>query len=1120
MTDPVSKPSPRADDLRRALLLSLLALAVPVVGAFNFPDAMADYEALLWLLAVVPAFLLAYHRGWRGVATALAMGMAALSLSYATGRVFGQAMPDLLLAVVAAFIAFSLLVGWHTERVARRRLLQLGSNFRMADPLTGLPNRAHAEFFLEREFAAGDRGRDVAVAVFDLDHMRTFDADNGRTAGDDALRAFAGIVRANTRQMNLAARWGGDVFVAVLGACREEGALIFAERVQERFRAVEYDVPLPTVSVGIAAFRPGMTRANELVAAAQEACVSAKADGRDRIRIASADVAGVRRRAEALRDQQVTPGVADAGAEAVSVAQRESVRPLGDGRRALVFSVDAVLRERLSRYLMDAAFDVREVPEMALAVDAIKAEYDVVFVDIVSGTGGAPDLVTEVRARQPATRIIGLPRTAGGTLDRNLLLARVDAYHLPEEDPWSLAPRLRTLLDERDRLRDAMLRNRQLSEEVRAVRRQAIEELRESQERYRAVVENVQEVLFTTDEKGGLAFLNLAWKNLTGFDPAESTGWDFLAYIHPDDHDVVREPFDRLLAGDRPALRMEARCVTRDGGDRWVEMNLIPTQNNAGQVTGALGTLMDVTQRHEAEEAVRRSEEYFRALIENSADLIVLLSREATIRYVSPAIEKILGYEREEQRGRNVLDLIHPDDVETARTALARVLEDPTRAYDTELRVRRTDGSHRILEASGRDLSSVPGVGGIVINARDVTDRRRAEDALRESENALLQAQKMDAIGRLAGGVAHDFNNLLTTMQGHVELLAPHVGEHAEAQQDLQEIRSAATRAGTLTRQLLAFSRRQVMQPRVMDLNATVEGIHKMLSRLIGEHIELTTELERDIGSIVADPGQVEQVILNLCVNARDAMPTGGHLTIRTFRTELPELEEGPDGGIIRPYVGLSVTDDGQGMEAEELSRVFEPIFTTKEADKGTGLGLSTVYGIVKQSGGRVEARSQPGQGSTFVVFLPQAPDVPPASGEPQPRRVVAAGGTETILFVEDEQSVRDLAVRVLRGRGYEVLAATNGRTALELLERTAGPIDLLITDVVMPEMDGRTLAEQVSARLPGVPVIFISGYAEDAIAEHGVLRQGAEFLEKPFTPDTLLACIREVLDRPAAGRH
>ena len=381
------------------------------------------------------------------------------------------------------------------------------------------------------------------------------------------------------------------------------------------------------------------------------------------------------------------------------------------------------------------------------------------------------------------------------------------------------------------------------------------------------------------------------------------------------------------------------------------------------------------------------------------------------------------------------------------------------------------------------------------------------------TEKAFRQAQRLEAVGRLASGVSHDFNNMLTAITGYGEMVKASLEKGDERIADVDEILKAAGRAAGLTRQLLAFSRQQVLQPRMVLLNDIVTGIEKMLSRLIHENVELTTSLSSELGWVKTDPGQIEQVILNLCVNARDAMPEGGTLSIETANVELDRAQtselsmEAPGS-----YVMLAVTDTGIGMDADTKSRIFEPFFTTKPVEQGTGLGLATVYGIVKQSGGEIWVYSELGRGTTFKVFLPRLAEIEDAEHVELPKKT-ATGGTETILLAEDEDSIRSVAQRILERAGYTVLTAKNGRDAGAAAEVYEGPIHLLITDMVMPIMNGKQLAERLRSTRPDMRVLFLSGYTDTVVARQGLMHNHAHFLQKPFSAETLARKIREILD-------
>jgi two-component system, cell cycle sensor histidine kinase and response regulator CckA len=1104
---------PYTGGLIRALVLSVAAAVVPVAGTFLFPDHLQDYEALTWLLLLVPAFLWAYERGWQGVATALAAGMATLSTTYAFAEIAGRQVPDLLLAVVVVYVAVTMGIGLFGDRVGKARVNEAVETLALQDPLTGLPNRRHADMHAAMQFAAAERGGGMAVVLFDLDDFSSFNERIGRGAGDEVLRRFAAMLREQTRRMDLAARYGPEEFVSVLSGCSEQGAVVFAARLQERLREGVNSGAVPTVSAGVACYRPDMQSVEELLQAAESALLLAKSDGRDRLRVHG------RSTSEAPRPRQ--SATAGGGSGATSGVTAGGTPRVGEGRRVFVLVADAATRDELVSFLCRHQFAVTaaKAPEDTLL--PLRHDFDLIVADVGAQARTVADMVAEVRRRMPSTRVLGVPLRDGGRVVPESLRVRVDGYYLGLSDPAAVLRQLAEMLEERDGLRENRLRQQVMSDELRALDRQARLALAASEAKYRHVVQSVQEVIFSTDAEGRWTFLNPAWTAITGFAIDESMGQPLFSYLHPDEAPVVRAQFMAALGQRLPGFRHEGRWRTQSGTLRWIELRLQPDVAPSGSLAGTTGVLADVTERRRAEDALQRSEEYFRSLIENSGDMMAVLNADATFRYVSPAVERVFGYVADDLLGADPLKLVHGEDLEDTRAGLAVVLDGPGVTRTAELRVRNRAGEWRHVEVTCRNLLLTRGVDGIVMNARDVTERHHAEAALRESEAILLRAQKMDAIGRLAGGVAHDFNNLLTTIEGHIDLLLADLPEGSPIHEELQEVRQAATRATSLTRQLLAFSRRQVLQPRVVQLNAIVRDLGKMLRRVIGEDVRLSTELPDDAGCVRADPTQIEQVLLNLVVNARDAMPRGGTVVISTSRRDFTPAEASVAEITPGTYVLLRVVDDGTGMPPEVAAQAFDPFFTTKGPGGGTGLGLSTVYGIAKQSGGHVWLRSVPGEGTEVVVCLPATPDALPEALQEaeaaEPARALA-GERETVLLVEDEKAVRDLTHRILQRYGYEVVAASSAREALEHLADPGFRVDLLLTDVVMPEMGGQELAAVARTRRPGLPVLFISGYNEDAVLHDGILVEGASFLGKPFTPAVLLQRIQGIL-HPGAPR-
>ena len=503
-------------------------------------------------------------------------------------------------------------------------------------------------------------------------------------------------------------------------------------------------------------------------------------------------------------------------------------------------------------------------------------------------------------------------------------------------------------------------------------------------------------------------------------------------------------------------------------------------------------------------------EELFRLISENAADMIALVDASGHRMYNSPSYGKILGYTPEELQSTPAFAQVHPDDRQQLEEASREAFRGGA-GRRIEYRMRHKDGSWRILESTASPVCGDDGqVEKLVIVNRDISDRKRLEEQFR-------QAQKMEAIGRLSGGVAHDFNNLLGVIIGYGEILQEGLPPENPLRRSADEILAAGRRAAALTRQLLAFSRQQVLETKVLNLNTIVSNMETMLRRLIGEDIELTSNLESSLGTVKADPGQLEQVIMNLAVNARDAMPQGGKLIVETANTEMDETFVRRYPYPVQPglYVRLTVSDTGTGMDAATRARIFEPFFTTKEKGQGTGLGLSMVYGVVKQSGGYIDVYSELGLGTTFKIYLPRVDEAVSPSA-PQPTLATSLRGTETILLVEDEEALRILTRNLLELCGYQVMEAKNGAEALDLSQRYPGTVDLLLTDIVMPGINGRLLADQLIQLRPDIKIVYMSGYTGQAVGAHRILDPGSIFLQKPFTRDELARKIREALDGEA----
>ena len=695
---------------------------------------------------------------------------------------------------------------------------------------------------------------------------------------------------------------------------------------------------------------------------------------------------------------------------------------------------------------------------------------------------------------------LGLLLTAGLSVSLTGPLARLThAADAVAAGDYSQKTRLSERRDEVGRLTaafDAMVDRVQVSFAAR----------RASEERYRLLFESVPLPQWVFDrETWRILAVNQAAIEHYGYSRDEFLAMTIADVSPPEDVSRVREAIAKL---DGAITEGDAwRHVKKDGTLIEVE-----TSGHSFEFDGRparIAIMHDVTERNRAANALRRSEEKYRRVVSEFPIGVTSATLEGRFTVVNPAFVEMLGYDSEDQLLElNARDLVANQ--EQWATLLVR-FQEGSLVKREEIQLVRRDGTLIVTQFTGRLLTDgLTGAQHVEAAWEDVTTQRRIE-------RQFQQAQKMEAIGQLAGGIAHDFNNLLTIIISSSDLLLADTRVHGAFRSDIESIRSAGQSAAGLTRQLLAFSRKQVLQPRVLQPNELVMSTTAMLKRLIGENIELMTVLAADAGSVKVDPGQLEQVIVNLAVNARDAMPNGGRLLIESKNVEFAEpLWENKALYPAGRYVALTVTDTGIGMDSETQARVFEPFFTTKEAGEGTGLGLATVYGIVRQSGGFISVYSEPGAGATFKIYFPRVDEsaqaLDPAAGDIEPLR-----GRETILVVEDSPTVRAIMRRVLSGLGYRVIEAHDGESAVALSSTHEGPIHMLLTDVVMPRMGGRTVAERISKERPGIRVLFVSGYTDDAIVRHGVLEPGVHYLEKPFTPDALAKKVRHVLDTAGA---
>ena len=642
--------------------------------------------------------------------------------------------------------------------------------------------------------------------------------------------------------------------------------------------------------------------------------------------------------------------------------------------------------------------------------------------------------------------------------------------------------------------------------------RRRVEELfQEGRKELQTIIDSVPALVFYKDKTNRLVRVNRAFSEAMGM-PQKEMENRICSELWPETGEGYWLDDREVIESGHPKRNIIETVKTAQG-TRWLQTDKIPYLDEGGNVVGIIGFAVDISERKRAEEALRESEEHFRRFIENVPVGVYRTTPDGRVLMANPALLRMLGYDSwQELASRN----LEGDGFEAGypRSAFREQIEREGEVGGFEAAWKRRDGSVVFVRESARtfraDAGRVLYYDGIV---EDVTERRRLEEELR-------QAQKMEAVGRLAGGVAHDFNNLLTIIIGYSDLLLEKLSACDGMRPPVEEIKKAADRAASLTRQLLAFSRRQVLPPHILNLNGLLTKVDKMLRRMIGKNIELVTHLPSGLGRVKADPGQIEQVIVNLAANARDAMPQGGQLTLEAANVELDSSYVTSHESVLPDhYVMIAMSDTGIGMDAETQARIFQPFFTAKQPGKGMGLGLATVYGIVRQSEGHIWVYSEPGKGTTFKVYLPridQAVEVIAPTPVPVDELPLDC---QTILLVEDEEVVRSFARGLLESRGYEVLEAKGANDALEIGGRYKKHIHLLLTDVVMPQMSGRELAEHLAPLHPETKVLYMSGYADHAVVQHGLLDPGTAFLQKPFTPDALARKLREVLDSVGAQR-
>jgi PAS domain S-box-containing protein len=772
--------------------------------------------------------------------------------------------------------------------------------------------------------------------------------------------------------------------------------------------------------------------------------------------------------------------------------------------RVLIADDNSDMRQYIER-LMQARYEVTVVADGMAALESIRASKpDLLITDVMMPQLDGVELVNTVR-NDPAL----------SSLPIILLSARADEEVCARgrsgvADDYLVKPfSARELVSRADNL-------------VRLARSRAetLHALEASEQRFREMADNSPVIIWITDANGDVTFLNRTWMEFTGLPREQAYGFSWLELVHPDDRERVREEF--LTANElRAKQRLEYRTRRADGEYRWMIDTATPYFNAAGVFQGYIGSVIDITDRKREEQNLQQAKVRLEREVEErtaerdrvwlvSSELMAVANRNGRLRAVNPAWTRTLGFEADTLMHMYYMELVHPDDVITSIAWIDRALRGEPFGY-FENRMRHAGGGFRWISWTG-----TPGEGLLYCVGRDITEIKESTQALRDAEDQLRQSQKMEAIGHLTGGVAHDFNNLLTVVIGNLDSLQRQLQANSSERlrRSADHAMQGARRAASLTQRLLAFARRQPLDPKPIDPNKLVSSMSDLLVRTLGERIEVQTVLAAGLWRVEVDPNQLESALLNLAVNARDAMTEGGKLTIETANTYLDERYAQKHAEVAPgQYVVICASDTGVGMSPGVVARVFEPFFTTKPTGHGTGLGLSQVYGFVKQSGGHVKVYSEPNEGTTVKLYLPrligQADEEERGASIPTP----AGDFSETILVVEDEDGVRDYACDILSELGYRVLQANDGPAALRMLDRES--VDLLFTDVGLPSMNGRELATEALQRRPHLKVLFTTGYARNAVVHHGRLDPGIHMIGKPFTYSDLAAKVRYVLDRP-----
>ncbi|MDQ7065563.1 MAG: response regulator [candidate division KSB1 bacterium] len=640
-------------------------------------------------------------------------------------------------------------------------------------------------------------------------------------------------------------------------------------------------------------------------------------------------------------------------------------------------------------------------------------------------------------------------------------------------------------------------------------RRQVEEALRISQQKYRMLVDSLPDVIFQTDRKGRLIFLNPTWKEITGYDPETCHQKELVSFVATADRRRIAEQIRQLIAGRKKEYRGMMRLLTSEKSHRWVEIRATLLAGEPAE-SGISGLLRDITEKKKAEENLMREKNFSDSIISSIPGVFYLVDPGGRLQRWNKNLEELTGCTGTELRRMRFAELFNEAD----RELIARAVKTVFSGHDMhfEARLHSADGAGRTFLLSGKRIlhNDRPYMVGTGI---DISEQKRTEAEKQMLHEQLIQSQKMEAVGRLAGGIAHDFNNILSVIMGSSELLRSRHPQDAFVEEELQQIQVAAERAKELTSQLLAFSRKQTLEMKVVNLNEIIARVQKMLKRLLREDIELVIKLHPDLMNIKADPGQLEQVLINLAINAQDAMPDGGVITIETGhvaieREKLPQFADLQAGD----YTLLKFSDTGMGMDRATRAQVFDPFFTTKKS--GTGLGLSTVYGIIKQHGGHIWLESERGAGATFNIVFPQIPEKI-MDGMFDVKMPHQRGRNELVMVVEDDPAVRNIVTKMLQENNYRVIAVENPEKAIHLAAQKKDSIDLLLTDVIMPGLNGKELYEEVRRYCPQIRVLFMSGYTDDIINQDAFPASETHFLQKPFTMEKLCEKVREVLDLP-----